>query len=70
MMKAVRERPENVLAGYIRWTDYRSAESRIVWTIFCIPLNEYGFVTLFLTSRRIIGIPSRGSLSKTASASA
>ena len=31
----------------------------MVWTIFCIPLNEYGFA-LLPTSRRIIGIPRRG----------
>src|SRR5262245_48185516 len=31
----------------------------IVWTIFCIPLNEYGLVTPSLTCRRIIGTAPR-----------
>src|SRR5262245_18236447 len=43
--------------------------SRIVCTIFCIPLNENGFVMPYGNSLRILGTPRRGTCPSTASAS-
>src|SRR5215216_2639839 len=40
--------------------------SRMVWTIFCIPLNEYGLATPSRDSLRIIGTPRRSKCARTA----